>query len=105
MFIAISHHTCKPGQMEIAKERMDKNTAELAAEPGFVQRYRMSDEKRPNVLSALTIWNSREDYENNRKKRFGGPQDLSKTPYEKIEAETYEVGARVEPASKTAQES
>ncbi len=95
MFVVISHHTCKPGLLEVATERMDKNASDLAKEPGLVQRFRLANDSRPNVLSALTIWNSREDYDNNRTKRFGGVQDLSKTPYEKIESETYSVGAHI----------
>ena len=95
MFVVVSHHTCKPGQLDIATGRMDKNAAELAKEPGFVQRFRMSNETRPDVISALTVWASRADYDNNRQKRFGGSHDLSKTPYEKIETEAYELGAHV----------
>jgi len=101
MFIVISHHTCKPGQADLAKGRMDKNASHLASEPGFLHRFRMSDESRPELVSALTIWESREHYENNRRKRFGNSRDLSETPYEKIETESFAVDSHVEGAGGT----
>jgi heme-degrading monooxygenase HmoA len=93
MFIVISHHYCKPGQLEAARERMDKNASSMASEPGFIYRYRMERTTHPDVLSALTAWRDEEDFKRNRQNRFGSAHDLSATPYERIEHESYRVHA------------
>jgi hypothetical protein len=94
MFVLISHHHCKAGQVEVARERLDKTTAGLSAEPGFLFRCRLEQASHPNVLSALTAWTDEEAYERNRQKRFGGGQrEMSATPYERIEHESYTVHA------------
>lgn len=93
MFIVISRHWCKEGQIDAARERMEKNVAGMAGEPGFVYRYRLESPAQPDVLVALTAWNEEADYQRYRGKRFGGGHDLSATPYVKVEAETFEVKA------------
>jgi hypothetical protein len=93
MFVVISHHHCKPGQVELARERMDRNAAAMPAEPGFLYRYRLETPARPSVISAFTVWAGEADYDRYRGKRFGGGHDLAATPYEKVEVETYAVGA------------
>lgn len=92
MFIVLSHHYCKAGQEEVARERMRKTALDLAGEPGFVYRQHLERPSHPGVLSALTAWIDEEAYQRNRQKRFGGkPTDMAATPYERIEHETYHV--------------
>lgn len=92
MFIVLSHHHCKPGQVEVARERMRKTATGLSSEPGFLFRQHLERPTHPGVLSALTAWQDEAAYERNRQKRFGGggpkPAD---TPYERIEHEAYVV--------------
>ncbi len=89
MFISISHHYCKPGQLDAARQRVDKSCITLLTEPGCLYRYRMERPSHPNVVSAITAWKSEEDFERSRQKRFGGGHDLKDTPYEKVESEQY----------------
>ena len=91
MFVVLSHHWCKPGQVDLARERMEKSSAALTAEPGFLYRYRMERAAEPTVLTAFTAWADEEDFQRSRKKRFGDNHDLSDTPYERVVAETYQV--------------
>ena len=92
MFIAISHHFCKPGQTQIAQERVDKNGAAMSKEPGFLYRYRIENSAKPNVVSTMTVWNAESDYKNFRDRRAarGGPEGQS-MPWDRIEGESYEV--------------
>jgi hypothetical protein len=91
MFIVLSHHHCKPDQVDLARQRIDQNAAAMTAEPGFLYRYRVERPSMPNILSALTAWNDEADYQRYRNKRFGAGHDLKSTPYEKVESETYQV--------------
>lgn len=91
MFIVLSHHYCKPDQIDLARQRIDKNGAAMTSEPGFLYRYRIERPSLPRILSALTAWNDEADYQRYRKKRFGAGHDLNSTPYEKVESETYQV--------------
>ena len=91
MFFALSHHYCKPGQIERARERVDQNGEALMAEPGFLFRYRLERPKHPDIVTALTAWNDEADYQRYRQKRFGAGHDLGATPYERVESETYSV--------------
>ena len=92
MFIVISHHFCKPGQTEIACERIDKNGAAMTSEPGFLYRYRIENHAKPAVVSTLTVWNAEADYKNFREKRSArGGHDLPSMPWDRIEGESYEV--------------
>jgi heme-degrading monooxygenase HmoA len=92
MFIVISHHSCKPGQTEIARERIDKNGASMIGKPGFVYRYRIENQTKPAIVSTLTVWASEVDYKNFREKRAaGGTHDLQSSPFDRIESESYEI--------------
>ncbi len=91
MFIVVSHHHCKPGQATAAAERVDKNGAAMASEPGFLYRYRIENSAKPNVVSTLTAWNAETDYKKFREKRGGGGPDMSSLPWDRIEGESYEV--------------
>jgi len=93
MFVVISHHWCKPGQIAAARERIDHNGTAMAGEPGFVYRYRIEREVQPNVVSTFTAWNDEVDYQRFRGKRAAGGQNLQSTPYERIESESYKVYA------------
>lgn len=90
MFLVISHHWCKLAQEDAARSRIDRNGAAMVTEPGFVYRYRIEHEARPNVVSTLTAWSDEADYQRFRGKRSGG-LDLSATPFERIESESYRV--------------
>ena len=91
MFIVVSHHYCKPNQIEIARQRVDQNGAAMTAEPGFLYRHRIERATQPGVVSALTAWNDETDYQRYRENRFGAGHDLKTTPYERVESETYLV--------------
>ena len=92
MFIVISHHFCKPGLAEVARERVDKNGAAMSGEPGFLYRYRIQNQAKPGVVSTLTAWNAESDYKNFRDKRAGrGGPDHQAMPWDRIEGESYEV--------------
>ena len=91
MFMVVSHHWCKPGQADIARERIDRNGAAMTAEPGFLYRYRIERETQPNVVSTLTVWNAEADYQRFRGKRPGGGQDLQSTPFERIDSDVFKV--------------
>jgi heme-degrading monooxygenase HmoA len=94
MFIVISHHFCKPGQTDIASERVDKNGAAMTGEPGFLYRYRIESHAKPSVVSTLTVWNTEGDYKNFREKRSTrGGHDSQAMPWERIEGESYDVCA------------
>jgi heme-degrading monooxygenase HmoA len=93
MFVVISHHRCRPAQTDAARERIDRNGAAMVTEPGFLYRYRIEHEARPNVVSTLTAWSDQGDYQRFRGKRSGGGLDLQSTPFERIESETYRVQA------------
>ena len=92
MFIVISHHFCKPGQADVARERVDKNGTAMSGEPGFLYRYRIENQAKPGVVSTLTAWNAESDYKNFRDKRAGrgGPEPHA-MPWDRIEGESYEV--------------
>lgn len=92
MFIVISHHFCRPGQTEMARERIDKNGDAMTGEPGFFYRYRIENEAKPTIVSTLTAWNAEADYKSFREKRAGrGGQDLQSAPFDRIEGESYVV--------------
>ena len=91
MFVVIAHHYCKPGQIDLARQSMDKSGLKLASEPGFLYRYRLERTTHPAILSALTAWTSENDYQQYRQKRFAAGHDLATTPYEKVESETFQV--------------
>jgi len=95
MYVSISHHYCKPGMVDTARERMDKNSAGMTSEPGFLYRYRIERADRPMVLSAFTAWRDETAYDAYRNKRFGAGSghDPKVTPYEKVETEAYTVHA------------
>lgn len=98
MFIVISHHFCKPGQADTARQRVDRNGAAMPAEPGFQFRYRLERAQQPDVVSTLTAWNDESDYQRFRSKRSGGGPDAQSLPWDRIESETYEVRAAHEKA-------
>jgi len=90
MFIVLSHHHCKPGQIDVARERMSRTAVGLVGEPGFVYRQHMERQTHPGVLTAITAWQDEAAYQRNREKRFGGGRPTD-TPYDRIEHETYAV--------------
>jgi heme-degrading monooxygenase HmoA len=92
MFLVISHHHCKPGQVEAARERIDKNGAAMTSEPGFLYRYRIETEQKPGIVSTLTAWSAARDYMSFREKRSArGGHDRQAAPFDRIDNESYEV--------------
>ena len=93
MFIVVSHHHCKPGQADVARQRVDQNGAAMTKEPGFLYRYRIENKAKPGVVSTLTAWSAESDYQNFRDRRAagGGGPDPHAMPWERIEGESYEV--------------
>jgi heme-degrading monooxygenase HmoA len=89
MFVVITHHVCKAGDVENARERIDKNGGAMTGEPGFLFRYRIGTASAPDVVSTLTVWKAEGDYQAYRNKRnYGHP---ASSPYQRIETQTYEV--------------
>ena len=92
MFIAISHHHAKPGQTAVAAERVDKNGAAMASEPGFLYRYRLENSAKPGVVTTFTVWNAESDYKGFRDRRAARGEPLADAmPWDRIEAESYTV--------------
>jgi heme-degrading monooxygenase HmoA len=91
MFVVITHHVCKPGQVETSRERIDKNGGAMTSEPGFLYRYRIETANAPDTVSTLTVWNAEADYQAYRAKRNYGPP--SSSPYERIDTQSYQVQA------------
>jgi heme-degrading monooxygenase HmoA len=89
MFIVITHHFCKPGQVETARGRIDKSGGGMTGEPGFKFRYRIESPGSPGVVSTLTAWNSEADHQAYRGKRNYG--SMADSPYERVEHHSYEV--------------
>lgn len=89
MYVVITHHFCKPEDVDAARQRIDKNGDTIAAQPGFLLRYRLESEEMPQIVSTFTAWNEEADflaYKALREARRSGA-----SPYEKIESQTFEV--------------
>jgi heme-degrading monooxygenase HmoA len=92
MFVVVSHHHCKPGQTDVARERVDKNGAQMSSEPGFLYRYRIENPAKPGVVSTMTVWNAEADYKGFRDRRAArGEPPAQAMPWDRIEGESYEV--------------
>lgn len=97
MFVVITHHFCKPGQAEFARERIDKNGDGMTSKPGFAFRYRIETKDKPEVVSTFTVWKTEADYQAFRSTRSYGGHDPS-SPYDRIETQSYEVQSEHQPA-------
>jgi len=92
MFVVVSHHFCKPGQTQVACERVDKNGAAMTGEPGFLYRYRLENPGKPGVVSTFTVWNAEADYKGFRDRRAARGEPAGQAmPWERIEGDSYEV--------------
>lgn len=96
MFVVITHHHCKPGQVDSARERIDKNGDNMKTQPGFVFRYRVETPSLPEAVSTLTAWNTEDDFKTFRAKRGYGGIDPS-SPYDRIETQSYNVQSEHKP--------
>jgi heme-degrading monooxygenase HmoA len=91
MFVVVSHHHCKSGQADVARQRVDKNGAQMSSEPGFLYRYRIENPTKPGVVSTMTVWNAEADYQGFRDRRAARGGMEGEMPWDRIEGESYAV--------------
>lgn len=92
MFVVVSHHFCKPGQTQIACERIDKNGAAMTSEPGFLYRYRLENPGKPEIVTTFTVWSAAADYKGFRDRRAARGEPAGHAmPWDRIEGDFYEV--------------
>ena len=91
MIVVISHHWCKQGMENVARERIDQSGVSMESAPGFVFRYRIEPSQDPTQVSTMTVWADEQSYRAYRAARTApDPKDPS-VPYGRVTTEIFEV--------------
>jgi heme-degrading monooxygenase HmoA len=91
MFIVLVMHNCKPGMVEKAIHRIDRNGDEMANIPGFLYRYRTQGKSSELAIGTVTGWLDEASYEAWLEVKKTLPPEEGESPYESATSERHYV--------------